>query len=360
MPIGSVLDRYIAGGFLRIFALSLAVITALYTTADFIDRVGVLLDSGAQLSTILRYFALKAPLLISRVIGFATLFATLFCLGLLTRTQEITAMRSSGISVQRIALPLVLLSLAICALNFVWNETLVPILNRNAQQIYRTEIKQKKQLSLFGTRDIWMRGEGSFINIDSFDPRTNGLEKVTVFTLNRDFSLHSLIEIPSAQWNGKSFEAKGAIEWRLQDDGKLTRSDGLATIPITETPADLKLLARDAEEYTYFELQKQIADMKAKGIDTIAHETDLQAKLAIPLISCLMVLLATPFAIKRNLNSSMSLSFGLAMLIGFGYWILVAFCTSLGRSGALPPLPAAWIPNLIFLMIGIYYFTAEE
>ena len=69
---------------------------------------------------------------------------------------------------------------------------------------------------------------------------------------------------------------------------------------MTETPADLKLLARDAEEFTFFDLQKQIADMKSKGIDTTAFEVDLQTKLALPFISPLMVLLALPFASQTS------------------------------------------------------------
>ncbi len=360
MPFGGLLDRYVAGGFLRVFGLSLAVITGLYITADFFERIGSLLESGAPVATILRYFMFKAPLLISRVVGFATLFSTLFCLGLLARTQEITAIRSNGVSVQRIALPLLVISLCLSGMTFFWNETLVPIFSRNAQQIYRTEIKQKRQLSLFGTRNIWIRGDGSFINIDNFDPRSNTLKGVTVFTLNRDFSLRSLIEIPDAQWGVRSWETQGAVEWELRPDGKLTRGDSVANIPITETPNDLKLLARDADEYSYYELQKQISDMKSKGIDTTALDVDLQNKLAIPLVSLLMVLLATPFAIKRQMSNSVSLSFGITMVIAFGYWVLTAFCISLGRSGALPALPAAWIPNFIFLMIGLYFFTAEE
>lgn len=360
MPLGGILDRYVSGGFLRIFGLSLAVITGLYVTADFFERIGNLLESGAPVATILRYFMFKAPLLISRVVGFATLFSTLFCLGLLARSQEITAIRSNGVSVQRIALPLLVISLCLSGLTFYWNETLVPIFSRNAQQIYRTEIKQKRQLSLFGTRNIWIRGDGSFINIDSFDPKSNRLSGVTVFTLNRDFSLRSLIEIPDAHWGARNWEPQGAVEWELRADGKLSRTDSLANIPITETPSDLKLLARDADEYSYYELQKQIGEMKSKGIDTTALEVDLQNKLAIPLVSLLMVLLATPFAIKRQMSNSISLSFGITMAIAFGYWVLTAFCISLGRSGALPPLLAAWIPNLIFSLIGLYFFTAEE
>ena len=112
---------------------------------------------------------------------------------------------------------------------------------------------------------------------------------------------------------------------------------------MAETPADLKLLARDPEEFTFFDLQKQIADMRSKGVDTTAFEVDLQTKLALPFISPLMVLLAIPFALKRQMSGSVSLSFGVAMLIGFSYWVLAAFCISLGHGGAV----TSWISALV-------------
>ena len=360
LPLGGILDRYLAAGFVRIFFISLAIITSLYVTVDFFDRIGTLLEAGAPLLTVIRYFIYKAPLLISRVIGFATLFSTLFCLGLLARTSETTAIRSSGISVQRMALPLFILSLLICGFSFVWNETLVPVFAHRAQTIYKTEIKNTQQKSLLGTHDIWIRGESSFINVDHFDTRTSTLESITVFRLHRDFSLRGLVEIPKAQWSDDGWKTGPAIEWDLHGDGKMIRRETDAALPITETPGDLKLLARDAEEFTYFDLQKQIADLKSKGIDATNYEVDLQTKLAFPLISPLMVLLAIPFALKRQMTGNISLSFGVAMLIGFGYWVLSAFCVSLGHSAALPSWVAGWLPNVIFAMIGLYFFTAEQ
>ncbi|HEX2929251.1 MAG TPA: LPS export ABC transporter permease LptG [Candidatus Binatia bacterium] len=360
LPVGSILDRYLAAGFLRIFFLSLAIMTLLYTTVEFFDRVGTLLDGGAPLTTVLRYFIYKAPLFISRIIGFATLFSTLFCLGMLTRTHEITAIRSSGITVQRIALPLLLISVLICGFSFVWNETIVPVFAHNAQNIYKVEIKNKQQQSLLGTHDIWIRGDGSFINIDHFDTRTNVLDNVTVFLLNRDFSLRALVEIPKAQWTSKGWQVAEATEWNLFADGKMESRQTKEALTLTETPEDLILLARDPEEFSYFDLQKQIADMKSKGIDTTAYEVDLQLKLALPFISPLMVLMAIPFALKRQMTGSISLSFGIAMLIAFGYWVLTAFCVSLGHSGALISWISAWVPNTIFSFIGLFFFTAEE
>jgi lipopolysaccharide export system permease protein len=360
LPIGGILDLYLTRGFLRIFFASLLIITTLFMIVDLFDRVETIFDSGASLWTVIRYFVYKIPLAFSRIIGFATLFSTLFSLGMLARTQEITAMRANGLSVQRIALPLVGLSLAICVATFFLNESLVPSFSHRADTIYKSEIKNKKQQSLFGTRDIWIRGESSFINIENFDASTNTLEGVTVFVLNRDFSLQAFIEIPRGRWNGKQWVVEEAVEWRYLPDGKMAQRKLNSPPSLAETPEDLKLLARDASEFSFFDLQKQIADMKAKGIDATAYEVDLQTKLALPFISPLMVLLAVPFALKKHISGGLAISFGVAMIIGFGYWVLIAFCLSLGHSGGLPAWLAAWAPNLIFTMIGVYFFTAEE
>lgn len=360
LPVGSIVDRYLAGGFLRVFVISLIITTCLYTTIDFFDRIGNLLEAGATASTITRYFFYKAPLLISRVVGFAALFSTLFCLGALARSHEITALRAGGVSMGRIGFPLLLVGVLICGGTFVWNETLVPIFTRTSQNIYKTEIRNRQQKSVLGTHNLWIRGEGSFININSFDARNTSVENVTIFLLNRDFSLRALMEIPRAQWTNDAWKPESAREWRFTPDGNAVQQPVTATLPIIETPDDLRVLARDAEEFSFLELQKQIADMRNKGVDTTAYEVDLQIKLALPFIVPLVIFLAIPFALKRHLSGSFSMSFGITMVIAFSYWVLVAFCISLGHSGALPPLVAAWTPNIVFAMIGAFFFTAEE
>jgi len=360
LPLGSIVDRYLVQGFLRIFFVSLIAVTAMYLIVEFFDRIGTFLSSGASLWTAIRYFFYKLPLSISRVIGFVALFSTLFCLGALVRAQEITALRAGGLSIYRISLPVLLLSLVICLCTFFWNEALVPIFAHKAQTIYKSEVKSRQPQSLFGTRDIWIRGEGSFINVDQFDTKKRTLEGISVFLLNRDFTLRGLVEIPRARWTGTQWEATGATEWSFLDDGRISKQQVAAPVPVSETPDDLKLLAREPEEFTFFDLQKQIVDLKNKGIDATAQEVDLQMKLALPFIAPLMVLLAIPFALKRRIGSGLAMSFGAAMLIAFGYWVVAAFCVSLGHNAALPPWLAAWLPNSIFALVGLFFYTAED
>ena len=360
LPIGGILDRYLIRGFMRIFAISLLGAAVLYFIVDFFDRIDNLLKASTPLWTSIRYFLYKLPLLVSRVFGFAALFSTLFSLGILSRTQEITAMRSSGLSLRRISLPLLLLSILIYIFTFFWNEALVPIFTHKSQYIYKTEVKKKQPRSLIGTKDIWMRGKGAFISVDHFDTKRGVLEGVSIYLLDRDFSLRGLIEAPWARWNGTRWEVRGGTEWSFLSDGQMIQRKVDTSLPLLETPEDFKLLAREPEEFSFFDLQKQIADLKAKGIDATEYEVDLQVKMAIPLVSPLMILLAIPFALRHGSGGGMALSFGLTMLIGFGYWVVLAFATSLGHSGALPPWVAAWLANLILALVGLFFFTAEE
>src|SRR5947208_15805685 len=106
LPLGSIIDGYLVRAFLRIFFSSLLVTTSLYIVVDFFDRITNFLDNAITVWTVIRYFIYNAPLSISRVIGFATLFSTLFCLGMSARMNEITAMRYSRLSVLRRACPL--------------------------------------------------------------------------------------------------------------------------------------------------------------------------------------------------------------------------------------------------------------
>ncbi len=358
---GGILDRYIIGNFLKIVGVSLLCTTALYLIVDFFDRIDSLLKAGVPFGTAIRYFLYKLPLLMSRVFGFAVLFSTLFSIGMLSRSQEITAMRAAGLSVYRISLPLFVSALVVSALNFVWNEALVPAFTRESQYIFKVEVKKKEPKSLLGTKDMWIRSEEAFISVNRFDTSSSTLEGVTIFLLNRDFTLKGMIEVPSARWNGTRWQPSKAIQWVLLPNGGMDQRAGDVAIPLSETPADLKLLAREPEEFSFLDLKKQIADLQDKGIDATEQKVDLQVKMAIPFVSILMAVLAIPFAIRHSRSGGLTLSFGLTMLIGFGYWFLLAFSISLGHGGAIPAWTAAWLPNVTIAMVGLFFYsTAEE
>jgi len=361
LPLGCILDRYIVRYFVTTFVVTLLSIVVIYLNVDFFDHLRRLTEAGASVSATIRYFLYKIPFLLSQVFGFATLFSTLFCLGQLSRSREITAMRSSGLSLRRLSLPLLLTSLLIGLLSFLWTESLVPLFTRKAEYIYRVEIKKKNPQTIFRNRGIWIRSKDAFISTDYFDSRKNILQGVVIYLLNPDFTLKGLIEAQQARWDGSRWETSGGIQWTLLPNGQLSpQTKVVKVLPVSETPGDFKVLARNPEEFTYFDLKKQIEDLNSKGIDTAEYETDLQVKAAVPFIPPLMVFLAIPLALKQGMRGGIAASLGLTMLIGLPHITLLAFCASLGHTGALQPWIAAWFPNLILALVGFYFSSGEE
>jgi len=359
-PLGGILDRYLARIFMKSLLVSLACMTVLYLIVDVFDRVDNFLRADNPFWSLLKYFLFKLPLLVSRVSGFAVLFSTLFSLATLTRNQEITAMRSSGLSMRRLSVPLIALSALIGFLSFLWNETVVPLFTRKAQQVYQVDVKKKKAGNLIESQEIWIRGDGAFVNADSFNAKKNTLEGIRIYLLDQDFSLRGIVEASRATWKDTHWEALGATEWLFLPQGKLLRRKLITPLPLSETPEDLKIFHHEPEELSFSNLKRQIENLANKGIDTTESQVDLQLKLALAFVSPLMVLLAVPFALKRGLRGGVPASFGLTLLLGLSYWVILGFSRSLGYTGALLPWIAAWLPNCIFLFAAVFFSLSEE
>ena len=313
-PLGGIVDRYLLKLFAHNFLGTLLFVTVLYLVVDIFDLVDNLLGKGASLATSLRYFLYKLPLIISRVFGFATLFATFLTLGALARDREVAALRSCGLSLYRIALPFIMASILISITTFLWNEFAVPLFTRKSEYIYKVEVVKTKLRSVFGKKTIWMRSSGAFIRADNFDSGSNSLHGLVIYRMNQDFTLNGLIESPVAHWDGEHWVAQQGTEWSFRKDGSITQRPSNDWLPLRETPEDFKVFRRTPEEFSFFELRSRVSDLESKGINTTKYEVDLQMKLALAVISPLMVLLAIPFCVKQGRKSGLALSFALTML----------------------------------------------
>lgn len=359
-PLGSLLDSYLLKLFARVFCATLVGIIFLQLVGDVFNRIDNLMGSNASLSTSVRYFIYRLPLLVSRGIGFATLFGAFLTLGSLSRRHELVAIGACGVSVHRVTAPLLLAALGISVATFFWNETAVPFSTAKARHIYDVQVHQKKLRSVFGNRQIWMRSNGDFIRADDFDPDRNRLRGLVIYRMNPEFRLDGLIEAPAADWNGVRWVPNGGTEWRLPEHGGMSRRSLGGTLPLHEKPDDFRIFARSPDEFSYFELRTRIHDLRGKGVDTVRDTVDLHAKVAIPLVTPLTILVAVALAAKPGRKDNLVLNFGLTIAIGFSYWVLLGFCVSLGKAGAMPPWLSAWFPNLMVGSLSLYLYTRSE
>ena len=359
-PLGGLLDRYLLKLFSRVFCATLVGIILLHLVGDVFNRVDNLMGSNATLSTSVRYFIYRLPLLISRGVGFAALFAAFLTLGSLSRRHELVAIGACGVSVHRVTAPLLLAALGISFATFFWNETAVPFSTGKAKHIYDVQVHKRKLRSVFGNKQIWMRSNGDFIRADDFDTDRNRLRGLVIYRMTPGFKLDGLIETPAADWNGHHWVPDGGTEWRLLEHGGVSRRSPGATLPLDERPDDFRIFARSPDEFSYFELRARIDDLRDKGVDTVRDTVNLHAKVAVPMVMPLTILLAVALAAKPGRKDNLVLNFGLAVAIGFSYWVLLGFCVSLGKAGAMPPWLSAWLPNLLVGSLSLYLYTGSE
>lgn len=354
-PFARTLFRYLVSEFLRVLGLCLVAFLVVYVIADFSDRIDDFLKHQAPIGAIIRYFLAKIPLIVNEVLPIAVLAAMLLGLGGLSRHNEITAMRACGLSSVQIVAPLLAVCLLLSIGVFAWNEKVVPHFATRAHYINTVEIKKRQMQGLMADQQIWAHGQDTFYNIQSFDAKTRALVGVTIYPIDTEFHLRGLIEIPRARWTGKGWHYDEGVERRFTASGEIetiSLADGI--LELREKPEDLMAARRDSEEFSYAELSALVRDLRKKGLDTTEYIVDLQLKLAVPFICTVMGLISMPLGMRNLRGKSLANNIGLGLLIGASYWFVLALAVSLGHSGALPPIVAAWAANVIFAAVGMF------
>ena len=360
MP-GAVTARYLIREFLGFFIPIALAFVIIYVIVDFFDRLSLLLKSHAAIVAILRYFLFKIPLIITQILPPAVLAAMLISLGMLSRRNEITALRASGVSLLQTATPLLALAATISLATLVWDETIVPYCMREYQYINTIEIRKQPQRALLSDRDIWYHGTDGFYNIEHIDVRHQTLYGVTLFRTDADFALRRIVEARAVHWTGSGWASSGALEHTIGTDGEITT----AALPperllMHETFSDFLEVRREPEELNYLALRQRIQTLRRKGIDASAYLVDLNLKLAVPFTAFVLACIAVPLAGRVQRHPSLAAIVGIGLVTGFAYWVILALSNSLGQSGILPPVVSAWAANGIFLLLAGVLFLSSE
>jgi lipopolysaccharide export system permease protein len=356
----SVVNRYLAGQFLALFVPILAGFVLLYVVVDVFDRLGILLRHQATADAAARYFLFKIPLMVTHITPPAVITAVLLTFGLLGRRNEIIALRASGVSLAQTAVPVMALAAAISVAALVWNETVVPYCSRKFEYVNNVEIRKRAIRGVLSDRAIWYHGADGFYNIDYVDRAQQAVYDLTIYKLDAQFRLRSVVNVARAQWVDGRWEATGAVEHALDGDTFHSTPVPAERLAISETLDDFLAVQREPEELSFTELRERVQILTRKGIDASHYLVDLYLKLALPFASAVLALVAVPIGGRLRRHPSIAATIGLGTAVGFSYWVLLGLSTSLGQTGAIPPLIAAWSANVLFVLLGTVLFLWSE
>lgn len=360
-----ILHRYLLRTMLRNLFMSLLVFALLFMVFDFFDRIDNILPEDAEVLLVAQYFIYKIPLTISLMLPVAMLVATMFTVGLLSRNSEMTAMRSSGVTVFWLARPLFLVGIGASFVALLLNQTLVPYTQRRVKEIYNIDIMRKQARGNLSHADFWWRRGNQFYSVGTFDSRTNELHEFTQLTIDRDFNIVKRVGAGAVQWiDGMlGWNMKGVDEYRFEPPApRPAASSSIAQLPlpIPEKPEDFYSVKPEPETMSYGSYRRYIRRQLENGVNVAPLLPDLYEKLSFPLVNLMIVIVVIPFALLPARSGKMATAFLSGLLIGFSYYAVHSFSLALGRGDFWPPMLSAWMANIVLAMVGTALMLGTE
>ena len=357
----TILFRYMLREQAKVFGMCLAGLMTVYLVVDFFEKVRRFIRYDVELLTLAEYFALRMPGVFFQIAPLAILMATLLTLGVLSRNREITAMRSCGISLLRISIPFFIFSIAVSGLLFLFSAVIIPYATAKADYVKTAKIEKRPAGPAFKTDRSWIQiGDGTLMNFDLVEPNGFTLHGVSLYQLGEEFRLLRMTEAAGAHYTGEGWVLlHGTHRNLLPNGGVQVQAFERAQIPLSQTPEDFRTwLSTETEEMTLGDLHTYITRLRKDGYNVARFLTDYHGRIAFPFVSVVMALVGIALSLRQSgvRGRGMAMGIGLALAVGFLYWASHSVAIALGHSGALAPLMAGWLANLLFLSYGSALF----
>ncbi len=349
------IDRYVLRQFAITAIFSLVAITIVFVAVNMMDNLDDFLDRHAAAGMIATYYLYYIPEIIKLMIPVAMLLSALFTTGRLSTYNELSALKSAGVSLYRYMAPLLALSLLVSAAAIYFNGWIVPQANKKKYNIARVyfqkdiEFVSKNNLTIQDSRTriltIGMfddqRNVATQVSIQDFDPNdlTVVVDRYDASEMRWDPATHIWV-----LFNGVERHFQGTRE-------ALVRFGTLPMGPLNFSPEDIRKKQEKPEEMNYTDLKTFIGNQQRAGHEVSRWLVDFYGKIAFPFASVIVVLFGVPFSsVKRR--SGLGVEFGIAIGICFLYMIFLQVSQAFGYNGDLDPFLTAWLANIVFLAAG--------
>ena len=359
-PLPKILDRYIIKEVMSFVALAVAALTIMLIVRTLFELTDMLINKRVALLYVVKLLFYRLPAYLVLTFPMSLLASSELAIGRLSTDGEITAMRAGGISLRRIIIPFVAAALVISILSFLINDYIVPEANRAHQNIIRENVLKKGPSYI--RRNVFFRdAENRYFYINRFNEENMTMQDIMVYEFSRE-NFSRTITAKKAEWVADTWKLENGTIHNYDEEGKTTYEVNFATMDIIVKEDLQKFFKNQREpiEMNSKELKQQISILQKGGADTKRLEVILHMKYSVPFSGLIFVLLGVPLGLRVK-RGSKATGIIISIVLVFVYYIFVSTARSFGNGGVLAPALAAWLPNIIFAILGIIYiFWAEK
>jgi LPS export ABC transporter permease LptG len=336
-------------------ALSFTALLGLYYIGTCIELAEKLFKGQADGRMLALYLWYSTPRIIGDITPIATLVAVLGTVGALTRTSELTVMRACGVSLYRTALPLIMLALVGSGLLFTLEERVLAHSNRKADAL--EDVIRGRPPRTFDARNRnWQAGDnGDIYYYVYFDSRRETLGGLSIFrTATNPYRLVGHTSASRAVHRNGVWEGEDGWAQRFPAATDASRESFVTRkLMLPNVQRFLDIQQAESRLTTVVDLWEYISQMSSSGVNLAEQRVNLHRKIAFPLVTLVMTLLAVPFGVSTGRKGALY-GIGLAIALAFSYFFLTAFFLAVGTTAVLPAPLAAWAPNILFMAGAIY------
>jgi LPS export ABC transporter permease LptF/LPS export ABC transporter permease LptG len=362
----------------RVFSLSFPMILDDFVIRDLVLNLSLMLAAMLMLSLIFTVFELFGDILRNQIspwiVGeyllnvtpyflynsaqYGVLLAVLITLGMMQRYNEVTALKATGISIYRIVTPVLVAAVLVAVGLFLSDQFYLPHANKRQDALLNT-IKGKPPQTYLNPYRKWIFGQHSTIYYyQFFDPDKHQFGDLSVFQFNpATFQMVNRIYAGRANWDDHLQRWVCSQGWqRSFHDAAIQdfRTFDVSTFnAVSEPPPYFTKEVKQSQEMNYEQLKSYIHDLQQSGFEVVRLRVQLQKKIAFPVITFVMALLAIPFSLSAGKRGAVA---GVATAVGIAavYSLVSGSFEAMGNVSQLPPVLAAWSPDVIFALVGGY------
>jgi len=354
-----IIDRYVMRKFLSLWILSMLAFLAIFHIVDVIEKIDLFLKYNMTMKQVLIFYFYQFPTFVNIIIPMSVLLASVFTIGNLAKHNELTAIKSSSISMYRLSAPIIIFGIIISVGNFFFEDLIVIPANREVINIKRTQMhKYRKSSKTVFDNITFQESPNRNIVIKRFYLKESTGNTITIQE-SKDNKLVRRLDAKKIIWQEESSNWL-LVDYIIRDfTGKTTekasllKSDTIMTLDFR--PDDIANTVMKPEEMNYRELQKFIDRMKFSGNDSKKWEVNLHYKTAFSMTSLIVILFGLPLTAYK-MRKGTSFGAGVSLLVIFMYYGFITFSKALGIKGIMPPFTAAWLANYFFLTVGLFMF----
>lgn len=348
------IHRYIIKQFLNTLIFSLIALCAIFVIVNLLENLDDFLDAKASLQVVVLYYVNFLPEIIKLLTPVGVLISALFTVGRLSNLNEITAMKSGGMSLYRIMFPYLLLCLMLSLGQLYFNGWIVPKAN-----IAKTKLETKYLGETAGGPifNFYYRDTPNRTVIMSyFDAEKKIANGVSIdeFSGTKSPRLVKRISGNTMRWDNKKniWVLARVISREFVGDRVInTRLDSLE-IKINVSGDQIVQLQKKPEQMTFDEMKEYIEVLRRGGKDVKKMEIEYYAAYAFPYANIIVILFAIPFSSVKKKNG-LAIQIAAAMIVSFIYLIFTKLGQSVGYNANMSPILSGWLANIVFLIIGL-------